>query len=108
MLLSRDQKKSIYSLLTPNRSQTKKQNSTIGAYFKAFINWEQDDLAKLLPMAEFAYNNAKNTSSGHIPFKLNCGFHFKVFFEVDVDPRSRSCSANKLAKELRELIEVCC
>ncbi len=59
-------------------------------------------------MAEFAYNNAKNASTGHIPFKLNCGYHPKVSFKEDVDPRSRSCSANELAEELRELMEVCC
>ena len=26
-------------------------------------------------MAEFAYNNAKNASSGPTPFELNCGYH---------------------------------
>ncbi len=59
-------------------------------------------------MAEFTYNNAKNASAGHTPFELNCGYHFRVFFEEDVDPRSRSRSANELAEELRELMEVCC
>ncbi len=78
------------------------------AYLRVFVNWEQDDWARLLPMAEFAYNNAKNASTGHTLFKLNCGYHPRVFFEEDVDPRSRSRSANELAKELRELMEVCC
>ncbi len=64
-------------------------------------------MAKLLPMAEFAYNNAKNASPGHTLFDLNCGYHPRVFFNEDVNPRLKSCSANKLAKELRELIEVC-
>ena len=59
-------------------------------------------------MVEFAYNNAKNISIGHTPFKLNCGYHPKVSFEEDINPRLRSCFANKLAEELRELIEVCC
>ncbi len=59
-------------------------------------------------MPEFAYNNAKNTNIGHSPFKLNYGYQSRVFFEKDVDLRLRSCSANELAKELRELIEVCC
>ena len=59
-------------------------------------------------MAEFAYNNAKNTSTCHIPFKFNCGYHPKVSFKEDIDPRSRSYLANKLAKELRKLMEVCC
>ena len=56
-------------------------------------------------MAKFAYNNAKNASTSHILFKLNCGYHFRVSFGEDVDLRSKSRSANKLAGELRELIE---
>ncbi len=59
-------------------------------------------------MAEFAYNNAKNTSTGHTSFKLNCSYHPKISFEEDVDPYSKSRSANKLAKGRRKLMEVCC
>ncbi len=88
--------------------QTERQNSTMEAYLRAFVNWEQDDRARLLPMAEFTYNNAKNASTGHTPFELNCGYYPRVSFEEDVDPRSRSRLANELAEELRELIEVCC
>ncbi len=88
--------------------QTTRQNSTIEVYLRAFVNWEQDDWARLLSMAEFAYNNTKNVSTNHIPFKLNCGYHSRVFFEEDIDPCPRSRSTNELAKELRELIEVCC
>ncbi len=73
----------------------------------AFVNFKQDDWAKLLPMAEFAYNNTQDASTGHIPFELNCGYYSRVFFEEDVNPRSRSRSANELVEELRELIEVC-
>ncbi len=88
--------------------QTERQNSTMEVYLRAFINWEQDDWARLLPMAEFAYNNAKNASTGHTLFELNCGYHPRISFEEDVDPRSRSRSANELAEKLRELMEVCC
>ena len=59
-------------------------------------------------MAEFASNNAKNTSTGHTLFELNCGYHPRVFFKIDVDPRLRFRSANELVEELRELIKVCC
>ncbi len=88
--------------------QIERQNITMEAYLRSFVNWEQDDWARLLPMAEFAYNNAKNASTGHTPFELNCGYHPKVSFEEDVNPHSRSRSANELAEELRELMEVCC
>lgn len=58
-------------------------------------------------MAEFTYNNAKNTSISHIPFKLNCSYYPKASFEKNVNPRSRFHSTNKLAEKLKKLIEVC-
>ena len=76
------------------------------AYLRAFVNFEQDNWARFLPMAEFAYNNAKNTSTSHMPFELNCGYHPQTSYKEDVDPRSQSKSANKLATKLRELIAV--
>ncbi len=89
--------------------QTKRQNSIMEVYLRAFVNWEQDDWAKLLPIAEFAYNNAKNANTGYTPFELNYGYYPRISLEKNaVDPQLRSRSANKLAKELRELIEVCC
>ena len=88
-------------------SQTKRQNSIIEAYLRTFVNWEKNDWPRLLPMAEFAYNNAKNASSGHTPFKLNYSFHPQAFFKNNVNPCSRSRSVNKLAKELKELIDIC-
>ena len=58
-------------------------------------------------MAEFAYNNAKNASTGHTPFELNCGYHPRMSDKEDVDPRSQSKSADELLVELRELMIVC-
>ncbi len=58
-------------------------------------------------MAEFIYNNAINANTGYTTFEFICGYHSKVSFKKNVDPYLRSCSANKLAKELRKLIEVC-
>ena len=77
------------------------------AYLKAFVNFEQNDWARLLPMAEFAYNNAKNASTGHTPFELNCGYHPRISYKEKVDPRSQSKSADELLAELRELMIVC-
>ena len=58
-------------------------------------------------MAEFAYNNAKNASIGHIPFELNCGYYPQMLYEENVNSHSQSKSADKLSAELRELIIVC-
>ena len=45
--------------------QTEQQNSRIEAYLRAFVNFKQNDWAKLLPMAKFVYNNAKNLSTSY-------------------------------------------
>ena len=41
-----------------------------------------------------------------MPFKLNCGYHPRMSYKEDVDPRSQSKSADKLLAEIRELIIV--
>ncbi len=107
MLLFKDQKKLFTTFHSQTDGQNKRQNSMIEAYLRAFVNWEQYDWAKLLLIAEFAYNNANNGSTGHTLFELNCGYYPRFSFEEDVDPRLRSHSANELAEELRELMEVC-
>ncbi len=76
------------------------------AYLQAFVNFEQDDWAKLLPMAEFAYNNAENASTGHTLFELNCGYHSRASYEEDVNPCSQSKSADELAIKVKELMIV--
>ena len=57
-------------------------------------------------MIKFAYNNTKNASTSHTIFKLNCDFYPQVSFKDDINPCFKSCSAGKLAKELRELIDI--
>ena len=87
--------------------QTKRQNSTMEAYLRAFVNFEQYNWARLLSMTKFAYNNAKNASTGHTPFELNCGYHPCVSYKEDIDLCSKSKSADELSNELRELMTIC-
>ena len=58
-------------------------------------------------MAEFAYNNAKNASTGYTPFELNCDYHPRISYKEDIDPCSQSKSADDLANDLREFMAVC-
>jgi len=55
--------------------QTERLNQTIEAYLRAFISHEQNDWVRLLPMAEFAYNNSVTMGHGITPFYANYGFH---------------------------------
>ncbi len=58
-------------------------------------------------MAKFAYNNAKNASTGHTSFELNCSFHPQASYEEDIDLRSKTKAADELAIELKEQTTVC-
>ena len=77
------------------------------AYLRAFINFKQNNWARLLPIAKFAYNNAKNASTGYTSFELNCNYHPCVSYEKDIDPCSKSKSVDNLANDLKELMAVC-
>ena len=77
------------------------------AYLRAFVNYEQNDWAKLLPMAKFAYNNAKNVCTGYTPFELNGDFHPRVSYQEDVNPRSKSKTTDQLGTELDTLMSMC-
>ena len=57
-------------------------------------------------MAEFTYNNTKNTSTGFTLSELNCGYHPRFFYEKDLDPHSKSKTAEELSYKLRELMTV--
>ena len=76
-------------------------------YLQAFVNFEQNDWARFLPMAEFTYNNANNASTGFTPFKRNCGYYPRVSYKEDLDPRSKLRIVEELSSELQELITVC-
>ena len=58
-------------------------------------------------MAAFAYNNAKNASTGYTPFEPNCGYHPRVSYKEDLDLRSQSKTAEKLSSKLQSLMAVC-
>ena len=77
------------------------------AYLRAFVNFEQNDWARLLPMAKFTYNIVKNSSTGHPPFELNCGYYPCISFEENINPCSQSKLADELLAKLQDLMIVC-
>ena len=77
------------------------------AYLQAFVNFKQNDWARLLPMSKLTYNNAKNASMDHMLSELNYGYHPCVSFKEDTNPRSRLKTADKLSAELQELMTIC-
>ena len=87
--------------------QAKKQNSIIETYLRIIVNFELNNWVRYLPRAKFAYNNAKNASTGHTPFELNCGYHSRISYKDDINSQSKSKSADKLSEELRKLMIIC-
>ena len=63
--------------------QTERQNQTLEQYLRAYINYQQDDWAAWLSLAEFAYNNSRHESTGTTPFFAAYGVHP----EWGADPR---------------------
>ena len=58
-------------------------------------------------MVEFAYNNAKIASTGHTSFELNCRYCSYIFYEKNLNSRSKLRTAEELSSKLSELMIVC-
>ena len=86
--------------------QTKRQNSTMKQYLRAYINFEQNDWIQLLFMIEFAYNNAINVFTSMILFETNQNYHFRMFFENNQNLKVKSKFAKNNVKHLQKLLNV--
>ena len=53
--------------------QTERLNRMLEEMLRAYIGYKQDNWDEYLMTAEFAYNAAKQTSTGFSPFELDCG-----------------------------------
>lgn len=54
------------------------------ASLQVLVNYKQNNRVKLLLIVKFAYNNAKNTNIGYIPFKLNCRDLLYISYKEDI------------------------
>ena len=58
-------------------------------------------------MAKFAYNNAKNASTGYMSFDFNCGYHLQMLYKDNINACSKSKFVDNLLAKLKQLIIVC-
>ena len=56
-------------------SQTEHTNQTLKQYLWIYCNYQHSNWSDLLPLVEFAYNNAPNTTTGVSPFFANKGYN---------------------------------
>ena len=66
--------------------QVERTNQILEQYLHVYCNYQQDNWSELLPLAEFAYNNAPSTTTGVSPFFANKGYHpnLLVYPERDI------------------------
>jgi hypothetical protein len=83
--------------------QTERVNQTLEQYLRTFCNFQQDNWSSLLPLAEFAYNNAPNETTGISPFFANKGYHPNLTVHPERD--MASARARDFAVDLGELHE---
>jgi len=90
-------------------SQAEQTNQTLEQYLHVYCNYQQNNWSKLLPLAEFACNNAPSATTGVSPFFANKGYHpnLSVYPERDI---ASSCvcdfvlNLDKLQDTLKEKI----
>ena len=63
--------------------QTERTNQVLEQYLRAYMNYQQDNWAPLLALAEFMYNNAPNETTRVTPFFANKGYHPNLVTATD-------------------------
>jgi len=58
--------------------QTKRTNQTLEQYLHVYCNYQQDNWSELLPLVEFAYNNALSATTDVSPFFANKRYHSNI------------------------------
>ena len=81
--------------------QTERLNQTLEQYLWIFCNYQQDNWSSLLPLGEFAYNNAPVASTGVSPFFANKGYHPNI--TVHPEHELASQHAHEYVVDLDEL-----
>jgi len=73
--------------------QTKCTNQTLEQYLRVYCNYQQDNWSELLPLTEFAYNNAPSATTSVSPFFANKGYHPNITVHSKHDiASSRACN----------------
>src|SRR6202030_4695338 len=58
--------------------QTEWTNQMLEQYLHCYCNYQLDNWSELLPLAEFAYNNAPSATMVVFPLFVNKGYHLNI------------------------------
>jgi len=82
-------KKSMSTAIHPEPDgQTERINQVIESYLRSYCNYEQNDWASMLAMAEYAYNNSKHSATKISPFYANYGYEPRTSWPTDIQFRN--------------------
>ena len=84
--------------------QTERLNQMIEQYLRMYVNEEQNDWVEYLPMAQFAHNSAKSSTTGFSPFFANYGYE-PTMGEPVPEPISLSEDARIKAERIAKIHE---
>ncbi|KAG9098186.1 hypothetical protein FS749_004436 [Ceratobasidium sp. UAMH 11750] len=76
-------------------------NQFIEHYLQAYVNYKQDDWARWLPLAEFAYNSSNHSATGKSLFFTLYGYH--LAFTPKGDTQTSIPAAQDHAKEIAKI-----
>jgi len=86
--------------------QTEHMNQTLEQYLHVYCNYQQDNWSELLPLTEFAYNNAPSTTTGVSSFFANKGYHLNITVHPECDIAfSRACDFAVDLNELQSILK---
>lgn len=85
--------------------QTERTNQMMEQYLRIYCDYHQDDWSQLLPLAEFAYNNAKNVSTGVSPFYANYGYHPRATLKILPSENNENPAAEAYVNKVRRVHE---
>src|SRR5258707_907900 len=81
--------------------QMERINQVLEQYLQAYTNYQQDNWAPLLPLAEFTYNNAASATTGISLFFANKGYHLRL--SMNLLAPALSSEAQRYMADLHQL-----
>jgi len=99
---------------TQTDGQTERINQIIESYLRSYCNYEQNDWASMLAMAEYAYNNSKHSVTKISPFYANYGFEARTTWPTEIQFRNPASEMyghymtgvhKRLTERLKEAVE---
>ena len=81
--------------------QTERVNQTLEQYLQIYCNYQQDNWAELLPLAQFSFNNSPSATTGVSPLFANKGYHSNLTVKSKIG--LSSTPAQEYTSDLSEL-----